>query len=173
MSAEAMKAGPERINRWADISQCGQYRYVLGRSWEPWEPFKTVTFVMLNPSTADAEKDDPTIRRCIAFAKAWGYCDLRVVNLFALRATDPQELRRHPLPVGNPQNDIYISNHTFGHLTVAAWGAVPWAEARIRQVVSIIGHPMCLGRTKAGSPRHPLYVSKDVQLEDFTMEAVA
>ena len=76
----------------AEISPCGLYRYSLTRKWEAWKG--TVNFIMLNPSTADAQEDDPTIRRCIGFAKAWGYGGIVVTNLFAYRATNPKELKK-------------------------------------------------------------------------------
>src|SRR5689334_18589152 len=98
----------------------GRYRYRLWRQWDPAKP--AVAFVMLNPSTADATTDDPTIRRCFGFAQGWGFGRLEVVNLFALRATDPRELARHPDPVG-PANDAHIAAAlALTDQAVAAWG---------------------------------------------------
>ena len=97
------------------------YRYRLWRTWDPELP--AVCFIMCNPSTADHEQDDPTIRRCLDFAKQWGYGRLLVGNLFALRATDPQKLRQHPEPTGGPDNDDTImAMHEEANFTVAAWG---------------------------------------------------
>ena len=97
------------------------YRYRLWRTWDPELP--TCLFLMLNPSTADHEQNDPTIRRCLDFAKQWGYGQLLVGNLFALRSTNPQNLRHHPEPTGGPDNDdALLAMHEEANLTVAAWG---------------------------------------------------
>ncbi len=89
----------------ADFDGTGAYRYSLWREWDSRRPI--VAFVMLNPSTADAAKDDPTIRRCASFARSWGYGSLEVVNLFAYRASEPKRLRQTPDPIG-PANDDYL-----------------------------------------------------------------
>jgi len=146
----------------AVLSPCGLYRYLLTRTWNP--DRGAVAFVMLNPSTADHRADDPTIRRCVAFADAWGYGRLVVVNLFALRATDPSELRRSADPIG-PDNDYHIAGQCAGRTVVAAWGGVAskwphpkWAE-RARAVRKLIGSTACvehLGLTADGCPKHPL-----------------
>lgn len=142
------------------ISDCGRYRYSLQRDISGGGD-GTVTFVMLNPSTADAEQDDPTIRRCISFAHKWAFARLKVVNLYALRATNPRELWLADDPVG-PEND-HVMNVVFGgsDLIVAAWGA----QAKYDRVFEVMTWPIrprdCLGLTKDGAPRHPLYVPAD------------
>lgn len=150
----------------ATIDQTGVYRYHLSRVWD--ERCERVAFVMLNPSTADAAVDDPTIRRCIAFAKAWGFGGLEVVNLFAFRATDPRELRRAALPIG-PANDGSIAGCA-GQcaLVVCAWGTDGALYRRGPKVLErllaskVIGHKVRhLGLTKSGHPRHPLYLRGD------------
>lgn len=117
---------------------------------------------MLNPSTADGSVDDPTIRRCISFAKVWGFEALRVVNLFALRSTNPQALLTASDPVG-PDNQVYLDK-AFAEcsLVVAAWGA--HAAAKRRGDALIRQFPECrvLGKTKSGAPRHPLYLPKQL-----------
>jgi hypothetical protein len=121
---------------------------------------------MLNPSTADATKDDPTIRRCVKFAERHKCTKLTVVNLFALRATDPGELLTHPDPIG-PLNRLHLEEQVDIHqhgLIIAAWGSHPFAKVRAAQVIESFGPFMCLGRTKDGSPRHPLYVKGDTPL---------
>jgi hypothetical protein len=118
---------------------------------------------MLNPSTADEVQDDPTIRRCISFAKREGYTYMTVVNLFALRATNPKELLSHPDPVG-PLNDQRIKEMIDEHkngAVVAAWGAHPFAKKRAEEVKKKFGPFLCLGTSKNGSPRHPLYLKLD------------
>lgn len=150
----------------ATISECGQYRYVLKRripSILRW--VRPMLFVMLNPSTADAVQDDPTIRRCLGFATREGCTELTVVNLFALRSADPKKLLTHPDPIG-PENDKHIQEQIMRHrngFMIAAWGAHPFAKKRAEQVKAM-GNFHCLGKTKNGDPRHPLYVKGDTQL---------
>lgn len=153
----------------ADISDCGTYRYSLLRLWGAMGG--TVLYVMLNPSTADADQDDPTIRSCIRIAKSHGYGSLEVVNLFAYRATNPRELLRASDPVG-PENEVAIERAARRCDTViCAWGAHKMAAAQGRRYSQILRrwHPVlrCLGVTKDGAPRHPLYVRTDAQLQEF------
>lgn len=109
-------------SRGALISECGLYRY---RLWRRWGIGPHATWIMLNPSTADADLDDPTIRRCIGFARAWGFSAIEVVNLFALRATNPRELGRSADPIG-PDNDRHLSEAgRAAELRIAAWGHRP------------------------------------------------
>lgn len=156
----------------ATFSADKTYRYRLSRTWG--SSGTHATWIMLNPSTADALEDDPTIRRCIAFTKAWGLDGLIVVNLFALRATDPRELRAAADPAG-PANDQFIADavHPWS-VVVAAWGANALAEKRTDEVMAIVaakaGGASCLGVTKAGYPRHPLYVRGDAELAYFEPE---
>ncbi len=141
----------------AVISECGRYRYVLRRSLGSILRWRySVLFIMLNPSTADAEKDDPTIRRCMAFAKREGFTHLNVVNLYALRSPDPRHLALAEDPVG-PENDAWIDKEVRGaRLVVAAWGAHPFAVDRAKDVARRVGQLWCLGKTKDGCPKHPL-----------------
>lgn len=145
------------------ISPCGQYRYRLRRMGLS-TGSKRVLFVMLNPSTADASVDDPTIRRCIGFARSFGCERLDVVNLFAWRATDPSELRRVRDPIG-PENDAHIREAgEQADLIVCAWGANDFVLPRLRGVLDILPRPLhCLGVTKYCAPRHPLYVPAAAQ----------
>lgn len=155
----------------AAISDCGTYRYQLTRAWAPGP---CDVWIMLNPSTADAEIDDPTIRRCVGFSRGWGSGSLVVVNLFALRATDPEALVRHPDPIG-PENDRHIElaaagAHHHGGRVIAAWGAHRMAEYRawdVHRVVRRQGPLVALGVTKQGAPRHPLYVKGDASLQPW------
>lgn len=147
----------------AVLSPCGQYRYCLSRSWLLGEG--TVLFIMLNPSTADAETDDPTIRRCIGFARRWGYRQLLVGNLFAWRATNPRELRRVSDPVG-PENDHHLVEMSVGaDAVIAAWGAHGVYRNRSQHVLGLLRNPESLGLTKQGHPRHPLYLRADAARE--------
>jgi hypothetical protein len=145
----------------AHISPCGKYRYSLTRDVDPLDGDGTVTFVMLNPSTADAEQDDPTIRRCIGFARSWGFARLKVVNLYAYRATDPRDLYAYDGDRVGPENDCTIAKVIGGSdLAVCAWGANN-ANGRDRRVLDLIAAPHALGLTNGGKPRHPLYVKAD------------
>jgi hypothetical protein len=147
----------------AIISKCGQYRYSLRRRTKI-ENSKVMCFVMLNPSTADAEKDDATIRRCIGFAEREGCGVLQVVNLFAYRSTDPEKLGYVLDPVG-PENSAHIEDAVANaDIVVVAWGSNEHAK-EIAQEFSRYGSLHCLGKTKNGSPRHPLYVKGDQPLE--------
>ena len=133
-----------------------RYRYRLWREWEPSRP--RVLWIMLNPSTADEATLDPTIRRCVGFAKAWGFGGIDVVNLYAWRATDPRRLRAAKDPVG-PANDEAIAVAVQkAPVVVAAWGNHPMARARgraIRLLAARLDKPLwCLGLTGAGEPRH-------------------
>jgi hypothetical protein len=135
------------IQRTAVISDCGRYRYSLGRRWGRGP---VLAWVMLNPSTADAEVDDPTIRRCIGYGRAWGFEG--IVDLFALRATYPREVSRAAEPIG-PANDETLLWASCADWVMAAWGAHPWARRRAADVYRLIGGEMlCLGTTRDGSP---------------------
>jgi len=145
----------------ATLSRCGQYRYDLVRIWDKSAPL--ACFIMLNPSTADASRDDPTIRRCVRFAASWGCGGMVAVNLFALRATSPGALYGHRLPVG-PRNDAAIlrwaSAANVRHV-VCAWGAHGSLRGRGDAVAALLGHLKLevLGLTRGGAPRHPLYLA--------------
>lgn len=151
----------------AVISPCGRYRYVLTRTWD--EELTTLVFCMLNPSTADADKDDPTIRRCIGFAKREGCGGIAVVNLFAWRATDPDKLPILDSEKSGPENEAHVASTVTGRRVVVAYGAHSSAHP-------FVVHPFldllranaagvyCLGTTKSGAPRHPLYVRGDTPL---------
>lgn len=153
--------------RTAVISDCGLYRYSLGRRWNH-DPARSryVMWLMLNPSTADGETDDRTIERCIAFSKAWQFDGLMVGNLFAFRATDPNRLYMAQDAVG-PMNDKALQDMATGcELIVAAWGGHAYVyPERIRAARAAVGKPMmCLGTTKSGAPRHPLYLKGSSKL---------
>ncbi len=169
---------PPLTPRGADISACGRYRYRLWRIWDA--ATVPLGFVMLNPSTADADVDDPTIRRCIAFAKRDGLGGIYVLNLFAYRATDPRALLRLGAEAIGPRNDATLD--LIGWDTpsvVCAWGAHA-VRSRAEAVVQRLRNPggvlsiatallpraalLCLGTNKDGSPRHPLYVPADAPL---------
>lgn len=156
----------------AVISTCGQYRYKLTRLGDLMSPLGPAVFVMLNPSTADADLDDPTIRRCRSFAQTWGCNGLVVVNLYGLRSTNPAGLWSHPDPVG-PENDQHLAGlPNNAGVVVCAWGANA-RDDRVAASVTVLrasGHRLlCLGITKNGAPRHPLYVKGDQPLVEWVL----
>lgn len=156
----------------AVFSDCRRYRYSLWRRWvQECSPSDMVAFVGLNPSTADETVDDPTIRRCIGFAKSWGYSGLVMANLFAFRATKPQAMRAASDPVG-PMNDECLQAIALACPTVmCCWGANGGFLGRDEVVIELLRlhgyYIRCLGRTSGGYPRHPLYVRKDAPLKMF------
>lgn len=150
----------------AVFSLCGKYRYALSRRWIGQG---LACFIMLNPSTADAQKDDPTIRRCINYAKAWGFGGLEVVNLFAYRATDPDALYQlsKDQAIG-PGNNHYIRETAYNSaLVVCAWGthgALFDRGIKVRNALQSKGFmPHVLRFTRDGHPAHPLYLPKNLE----------
>lgn len=155
------------MSKGAVISACQQYRYKLWRTWDKDKPI--VLFIGLNPSTADAELDDPTIRRCIGFAKAWGCGGLIMANLFAYRATEPKDMKNAYDAIG-PDNDEWLRKcATDANIIVAAWGAHGGHLNRNLSVIHDIKGMRCLGKTKDGHPKHPLYLASSTVLEQFGM----
>lgn len=122
-------------------------------------------FVGLNPSTADDQCDDPTVRRCIGFAKSWGFGGLILVNLFAYRTTDPAGLTELDDPIG-PENDRWIATaQARVDRVVAAWGNHGVLLNRDGAVLETLVQAYCLGTTNAGCPRHPLYLAAETPLQ--------
>lgn len=155
------------------FSPCRKYRYALARTWGT-GPY--MVFIMLNPSTADAAKDDPTIRRCIDFAKREGCGGLVVVNLFAWRATDPAVLGHIADPVGPDNIQVVLSvlcSDDISHV-VAGWGVHPYVSRSgygeiMERAAGAAGRELLsLGASQGGHPRHPLYVRKDALLLPYT-----
>lgn len=145
------------------LSRDRKYRYALWRVWDYSEDPSYALFVGLNPSTADETIDDPTIRRCVAFAKAWGYGSLCMVNLFAWRATDPKDMLSAADPVG-PENDAWLESLSISAgITIAAWGVNGSHLGRDKVVLPKLRVPHCLGLTKDGRPKHPLYLRADTR----------
>jgi hypothetical protein len=140
------------------------YRYSLYRELEFWYE-RQVMFIGLNPSTADEINDDPTVRRCIGFARKWGFSRMCMTNIFAFRATDPAVMLAAADPVG-PENDKVLREcANKSNLIVAAWGNYGTYRQRAQRVREILPGLQCLGKTKIGQPKHPLYLRKDSLLE--------
>ena len=156
------------MNTAAILSPCRKYRYSLTREWGTG---LAVLFVGLNPSTADETNDDPTIRRCIAFAREWGYARLHMANLFAFRATEPHDMMNASDPIG-PENDkhlLTLANDSI--LTVAAWGVHGTYGGRHAKVRRMLLRLHYLRLTKYGHPGHPLYLPKTLRPVEWKQEA--
>lgn len=147
----------------ASFDSSGLYRYSLSRIWDREKPL--LGFIMLNPSTADAAEDDPTLRRTMGFARDWGFGGVEQVNLFAFRATDPEELKVCPDPIGPANDDFIFDLAERADKLVAAWGAHGSFLDRDMQVLTYLASYKlyCLEKTKEGHPKHPLYIKKDCE----------
>lgn len=157
----------------AILSEDRVYRYTLWRDWpmldgEERQGFGRkrayAMFIGLNPSTADEIEDDPTIRRCIAFAKSWGYGTMCMTNLFSFRSTNPKQMLVVEDPIG-PDNDYWLENSAKeACVIVAAWGKHGFFMNRGPEIANRFVNLKCFGKNKDGSPRHPLYLRKDTKL---------
>ena len=155
----------------AVISPCETYRYVLTRRLIKPRPVfpQRMVFLMLNPSTADAKLDDATIRRCKSFARREGRHELVVVNLYALRSTDPAGLWSHDDPVGPDNDNAILAAARMTREIVCAWG-VNARKDRVAHVLALLRAGVslaCLGTTKDGHPRHPLMLPNDAELQSY------
>lgn len=159
----------------AEFSTCRRYRYTLTRRFASGP---SVAFIGLNPSTADETQDDPTIRRCLGFARRWGFGELLMLNLYTLRSTAPSGLWGVPEPVGADCSwgnvaDVAIAlGANTARMVICAWGAnpgpVPDRPAVVLRIVEDAGaRAFALGLTRDGQPRHPLRVRADVDPVPF------
>jgi len=154
----------------AVFSECGLYRFSLSRHWGP-SLGSRVLFLMLNPSTATAQVPDPTVTRCIRFARAWQFSGVNVANIFALRSTDPGGLLRTDDPVGPTNDEWIVKLASESDQVICAWGSPSFkalrklVEDRAQHVATLLnGRPLhCLGMAKSGAPRHPLYLRSDAR----------
>lgn len=150
-----------RIDTGATFSRDRQYRYRLWRYWDRSRP--PLLMIMLNPSTADEQRNDPTVERCERRARANGFGGLLVGNIFALRSTDPKALYGHPSPVGRGNDAAILAMAREAGQVVCAWGVHGALSARGRRVASrLLGEGLALGvlgLTRDGHPRHPLYMA--------------
>lgn len=160
----------------ATFSPCRNYRYMLSRRWGHGP---TLCWVMLNPSVASAFDDDPTIGRCRSFSQRAGYAGLVVVNLYSLRSTDPKALwtRKEAERIG-PLGDKFITEQAGGrNHVIAAWGTHGARNGRGDQVAAMLTDAgvtlHCLGVTKDGQPKHPLYLDGDTPFQGYRMREVA
>ena len=146
------------------FSPDGTYRYKLLRIWATKK--KLACIIGLNPSTADEVQDDPTVRRCIAYAQEWGYGGLWLGNLFALRATDPKKMLfpyNHLDPIGEENDEHLREMAERSAIVVGAWGNWGEVASRGKTVIKMFPTIKCLGLTARGQPRHPLYLRKGIE----------
>ena len=167
----------------ADFDAAGLYRYGLWRTWN-WEYDgggdnrigRHCTFIMLNPSTATVFENDPTIRRCIGFAKSWGYEALTIGNLFAYRSTSQKKLSKVSDPVGPSNDESILSLCKEAQIVIAAWGNEGKLYGRDKAVLKLLnGEGVVLhhlGQNRRGEPKHPLYLPGDLQPQRWNYELI-
>lgn len=150
----------------ATISECKKYRYRLSRVWNKNLPI--ICFIMLNPSTADDQKDDRTINRIINFAKSWGFGGVVVVNLYGFRSSKPKDLRQQQDPEG-PDNRRHVTE-VIGEadMVIYAWGNNKREPNWLRNLVE---NPYCIDISKTGIPKHPLYLKSILQPKPYRVAA--
>ncbi len=151
-----------------DVSADGEYRYLL---WRRWAPGDSMVWVMLNPSMADHERDDQTVTKCIGFARRLGYSGIEVINLYALRTTDPMVLRDYDDPEGPGNRSTWDATLRYFHRgpVVAAWGG---SFPRSLEPSNALRHAdttswLCLGHTVEGHPRHPARIAYATELRPY------
>ena len=153
------------IKKSAIFSPCQTYRYSLTRIWNVKK--KPVLFIGLNPSTADENNDDPTIRKCMHYAYLWGFGGLIMVNLFAFRATLRNDLKKSKLPVGKNNNQFIVNAFQESEMAIVAWGNDGQLYGRDKEVLRLVSNPMCLNINKTGQPAHPLYQKNDATPKSY------
>lgn len=156
------------IKKDAYIDSTKKYRYLLTRKWDTKKP--DVTFIMLNPSTADAFEDDPTIINCCKLSKEWGLGGIEVINLFAYRSSKPDELKKALDPIGPENNEHIIKAIKSSSLTIAAWGNHGTFLNRDKEVIDLVNNYCdlyCLLVNKTGCPTHPKNLSVDIKPVKF------
>lgn len=155
MIQDAFTVFEEGATNSATFSPCRSYRYDL---WRRWGKEGFCMFIGLNPSTADENLDDPTVRRCIDYAKRWGYGALCMMNLFAYRATQPRDMMAVAEPIG-PENDAaLLAHYKNAGVVVAAWGNDGGFQGRDKQVMAMLPELHYLKLNAGGAPAHPLYL---------------
>tara|TARA_Y100001970_G_scaffold277689_1_gene382283 strand:- start:468 stop:947 length:480 start_codon:yes stop_codon:yes gene_type:complete len=149
------------IDSGAKFSNCRKYRYTLWRTWDDSKP--KVMFLGLNPSTADEVNNDPTVTRCINYAKVWGYGGMFMMNIFAFRTTYPVELKKAKNPIGK-DNDKWIKEISLSvDKSIGAWGNDGKFLDRSKSIKNIVKNLHCLKVNSSGEPAHPLYLKADLK----------
>ncbi len=159
----------------AEFSQCDLYRYVLTRIWDPSRP--ALVLILLNPSTATHEINDATITRCMVRAGRMGYGGLVILNAFAWRATDPEDMKAAAEPIGQYNDEVIVEYAANAPLVICGWGTHGGHLGRDAQVLTLLrSHgivPWCLGLNADSSPRHPLYLPYETAVVEIPPKAVA
>lgn len=145
----------------ATISDDQIYRYKLSRTWDSTK--STILFIGLNPSIADETIDDPTITRCLNYAKDWGYGTLLMANLFAFRSTYPKDIYLTDNPIGNENDNYILECVAQSDLVVACWGNNGIYMDRENIIKELIPNLYCLKKNKNGTPHHPLRLPRDIR----------
>ncbi|MBC8277113.1 MAG: DUF1643 domain-containing protein [FCB group bacterium] len=154
----------------ATFSDCRKYRYALWRIWDDRAP--KVMFIGLNPSTADEKTDDGTIRQCIGFAKRWGFGGVYMLNIFAFKATHPENLKKSADPIGD-ENDMYLTRYAEkSSLIIGAWGNHGVYLNRGAAVIEMFPAMQCLKMTKMNQPSHPLYLRADTDHQPVNSDSI-
>lgn len=149
----------------AIISKDKIYRYKLSRTWDSTKP--TILFIGLNPSIANENVDDPTITRCINFAKDWGYGTLLMANLFAFRSTYPKDIYLIDDPIGKDNDHYLLECVTQSDLIVACWGNNGTYMNREKVITELVPNLYCLQKNKNGTPHHPLRLPRNIDPVPF------
>lgn len=148
----------------AFFSECGAYRYQLYRIWD--ESLPLAMCIGLNPSTANSEENDPTITRLVGILSVNGYGGFHMMNLYGLISTDPNGLTSHPNPEG--ENNKWVFNvRQLCQDVIFCWGNFRQAQHRGKKMALKYPEALCFGKNKNGSPKHPLYLPKDVHITKF------
>lgn len=159
--AEQLSFAPLSNDCGALFSPCRKYRYTLWRIWDPGKQY--ACFLGLNPSTADETTDDPTVRRCVDYSRRWDMGGLYMLNIFAYRLTDPENMKAVTDPVG-PDNDRWLNEiASSAGIVIAAWGNHGDHMDRGREVLAMLSNVYCLKLNSNGQPAHPLYLRKSLE----------
>ena len=154
----------------ATFSDCRKYRYALWRIWDDRAP--KVMFIGLNPSTADEMTDDATIRRCTGFARSWDFGGIYMLNIFAFKATHPENLKKSADPIGD-ENDMYLTRYAEkSSLIIGAWGNHGVYLNRGAAVIEMFPAMQCLKMTKMNQPSHPLYLRADTDHQPVNSDSI-
>lgn len=159
----------EQMKKDAKFSEDRRYRYVLSRIWD--DSLPKIMFIGLNPSTADENEDDSTINKCINYAKKWNYGGIYMLNLFAFVDTYQNELYYEKDPIGELNNKYLKEYAGLSEKIVVAWGNNGAYKGRSKEVYDMFNHLYCLKINKTGEPHHPLYISSNIELQEYKRRA--
>ena len=149
----------------AILSSDRKYRYVLERAWD--ESLPKAMFIGLNPSMANETKDDPTVKRLITFAKSLNYDGFYLLNLFAYRSTQPENLWKVKNPIGNTNDDYILEYSNLSDMVIACWGNKGTYKNRSKEVSDLLNQLHCFGKNKTGQPKHPLYLKRTASIVPY------